>query len=180
MAAAWRRGEKPLSTKTTTHWYAVHTKPRQESMARSSLQREGIETFYPKLRRKKTVRRKYRWVSGPLFPSYIFARFDLATSARLVKYATGVTNIVSFGGKPALVDESIVNAIADHCEDDVVTLAPPELRAGDVVEIQEGPLRGLKGIFERELSDSERVVILLQSIAAAARVEVSREHLEKL
>jgi transcriptional antiterminator RfaH len=162
------------------NWYAVHTKPRQESIAQSSLQREGVETFYPKLRRKKTIRRKYRWVSGPLFPSYIFARFDLSKSWRLVKYATGVTNIVSFGGKPAAVEQSIIDAIVVHCIEDVVTLPPPELRPGDLVEIQEGPLRGLRGVFERELSDSERVVILLQSIAAAARVEVSRAQLEKL
>jgi transcriptional antiterminator RfaH len=164
----------------TMNWYAVHTKPRQESLAQTSLKREGVETFCPKLRRKKTIRRQYRWVSGPLFPNYIFARFDLSSSSRLVKYATGVINIVSFGGKPATVDQSIIDAIAAHCVENIVTIQPPTLRPGDVVEIQEGPLRGLRGVFERELSDSERVIILLQSIAAAARVEVSREQLEKL
>src|SRR6266705_2870860 len=91
----------------TAHWYAVHTKPRQETLAQSRLRREGIETFFPKLRRKKTIRRVRRWATGPLFPNYIFARFELARAGRLVKYSTGVTNIVSFGGKPAAVDESI-------------------------------------------------------------------------
>ncbi len=178
-SVARNKGEQ-LNTESTMQWYAVHTKSRQESLAQTSLRREGVETFYPRLRRKKTIRRKYRWVSGPLFPSYIFARFDLSKSSRLVKYATGVTNIVSFGGKPAAVDQSIIDAINAHCEEDVVTIAPPDLQAGDTVEIQEGPLRGLKGIFEREVGDSERVVILLQSIAAAARVEVSRDQIEKL
>jgi transcriptional antiterminator RfaH len=162
------------------NWYAVHTKPRQEHLAQTSLQREGVETFYPKLKRKKTIRRVRRWVVGPLFPSYIFAKFDLAQSGRLVKYANGVIKIVSFGGKPATVDQSIIDAVAAHCVENTVTIQPPALRPGDVVEIQEGPLRGLCGVFERELSGSERVVILLQSIAAAARVEVSREQLEKL
>lgn len=162
------------------NWYALHTKPRQEAMAQSSLRREGIETFLPKLRRRKTIRRVRRWVTGPLFPNYLFARFEFTTSGRLVKYATGITNIVSFGGNPATVDDAIICAIQAHCEENVVTIPPPELRAGDTVEIQEGPLRGLKGIFERELSDSERVVIMLQSIAAAARVEVSREQLERI
>jgi transcriptional antiterminator RfaH len=162
------------------NWYAIHTKPRQEAIAESSLRREGIETFFPRLRRRKTIRRVRRWITGPLFPCYLFGRFEFTRSGRLVKYATGITNIVSFGGKPAIVDESIIRAIQSHCEDSVMTVQPPELRPGDEVEIQEGPLRGLKGIFERELSDSERVVILLQSIAAAARVEVSREQLEKI
>lgn len=162
------------------NWYAIHTKPRQEAVAQSSLQREGIEAFYPRLRRKKTVRRKYQWVIGSLFPNYIFACFDLAASGRFVQYARGIHRIVSFGGKPAAVDAAILEGIRRHCEGDVVTILPAALKAGDEVEIQEGPFCGLRGIFERELSGSERVVILLQSIAAAARVEVSRSQLEKV
>ena len=162
------------------NWFVIHTKPRQEGMAQTNLRREGIETFLPKLRRRRTIRRVRRWVTGPLFPNYLFAQFEFGTSGRLVKYANGIINIVSFGGKPAPVDDAIIRAIQSHCEENVVTIQPPEFRAGDTVEIQEGPLRGLKGIFERELSDSERVVILLQSIAAAARVEVSRDQLERI
>src|SRR5881296_2821625 len=125
------------------NWYAIHTKPRQETIAESSLRREGVETFFPRLRRKKTVRRVRRWVTGPLFPNYIFARFEFARAGRLVKYSTGITNIVSFGGKPAAVDEPIIRAIQSHCERNIVTIQPPELRPGDEVEIQEGPLHGL-------------------------------------
>jgi transcriptional antiterminator RfaH len=162
------------------NWYAIHTKPRQEAVAQRTLAREGVETFFPKLKRKRTIRRVRRWVTGPLFPNYIFARFDLVGSARLVKYANGVANIVSFGGKPAPVDEHILGSIRAHGQDDVVTIKPPELRQGDPVRIQEGPLTGLEGIFEREVSDSERVVILLQTIASRARVELSREQIERI
>ena len=162
------------------NWYAVHTKPRQESVAQSGLQREGVETFFPKLKIKRTIRRKYLWVTGPLFPCYIFARFDIGRSARLVKYANGVTNIVSFGGKPATVEEAIILSILAHCEQDIVTILPPTLKAGDHVEIQEGPFRGLHGIFERELSGSERVSILLECLGKGARAQVSRATLEKI
>jgi transcriptional antiterminator RfaH len=162
------------------NWYALHTKPRQESLAQSSLQREGLETFFPKLRRRRTIRRVRKWVTGALFPSYIFARFDAIQSARLVKYANGVANIVSFGGHPAIVDEEIIAAIRAHAEDDVVTVQPVQFRPGDVVEIQVGPLRGLQGVFEREMSDRDRVVVLLDTLAQGARVQVSREQLERI
>ena len=121
-----------------------------------------------------------RWVTGPLFPNYLFARFDPVTAGRLVRYANGVTHIVSFGGRPAVVDAGIIAAIHHHAADDVVTVAPPVLRPGEVVEIQAGPLRGLQGIFERELSDRERVVILLDALAKGARVELTRDQLEKV
>lgn len=162
------------------HWYAVHTKPRQESVAQAALDREGVKTFFPKLRRRKTVRRKFQWVTGPLFPGYLFARFEFMQSGRLVKYANGVTNIVSFGGKPAVVEEAIVRTIQDNCEGDTVTLQPIQFKPGDEVTIQVGPMAGLRGIFEREMSDSERVVILLQAMGAGAKVEVSREQIEKV
>lgn len=165
---------------STPAWYAIHTKPRFESLVQTNLQREGIETFFPKLKTKRAIRRQFKWVTGPLFPCYIFARFEISRSNRLVKYANGVTNIVSFGGKPAAVEEAIILAILAHCEQDVVTIQPPTLRSGDAVEIQEGPFRGLQGIFEHELSGSERVSILLECLGKGARVEVSRGQLEKI
>jgi transcriptional antiterminator RfaH len=161
-------------------WYAVHTKPRQETVAQAALDREGVQTFLPRLRRKKIVRRKYQWVTGPLFPGYLFACFDFALRGRLVRYANGVTNIVSFGGKPAVVDDTIIRTIQDHCDGDTVTLQPVAYQPGDEVKIQEGPLAGLRGIFERDMRDSERVVILLQTMGQVARVVVSKEQIEKL
>lgn len=162
------------------NWFAIHTKPRQESLAQQSLDREGVETYYPKLKRRRTIRRVRRWVIGPLFPGYIFARFDFSKQHRLVRYATGVSNIVSFGGKPVIVDDQIIALIREHATADVIELPPTPLRPGEVVEIQAGPLQGLQGIFERELSDKERVVILLDTLARGARVEIARELIERV
>ena len=188
------------------NWYAVHAKPRQEALALLSLQREQIETYFPKLRRKRTIRRVRKWVTGPLFPGYFFARFDAMQDGRLVRYANGVINIVSFGGHPAIVEPELITAIISNCHPstlhpqpstlnsqhstfnsppstflpDVVTIQPSPLRPGDVVEVQTGPFRGFQGVFEREMSGQERVVILLEVLAKSTRVQVSREQLEKV
>jgi transcriptional antiterminator RfaH len=162
------------------HWYVLHTKPRQEALAQSNIRREGIETFFPKLRRRKVIRRVRKWVTGPLFPCYVFARFDVEQSGRLVKYANGVTNIVSFGDKPAVVEDAIVAAIQSHAESGVVVVQPPAFRPGDRLEIQTGPLQGLQGVFEREMSDRDRVILLLDTLAQGAKVEVSRDQLERI
>jgi len=145
-----------------------------------SLQREKVETFFPQLRRKRTIRRVRKWVTGPLFPGYFFARFDAQRDARLVRYATGVIKVVSFGNQPAIVEDAIIAAIQHHAEDDVVTVSPLQFKPGDVVEIQAGPLRGFQGVFEREMSDQERVVVLLDTLATSTRVQISREKLEKI
>jgi len=162
------------------HWYAIHTKPRGELLAQTSFEREALETFYPKLKRRRTIRRVRRWVTGPLFPCYIFARFDPEKFLRLVKYANGVTNIVSFGGKPAIVDDGLIEVIRGHAEDNVIIVAPSQFKPGDRVEIQTGPMQGLQGIFEKEMSDRDRVVILLDALAKGARVQLTRDQLEKV
>lgn len=161
-------------------WFAVHTKPRQEDLAVDALRLGEIETFYPKLRRKKTIRRKLQWITRPLFPRYIFARFDYDQSQRFVHYANGVSRIIKFGDTPVIVDDSIIQAIRERAVEEIVTVQPPSFQRGDRVEIQDGPLRGLQGIFERDLSDSERVLILLECLAQGARVEVSRDQLERI
>jgi transcriptional antiterminator RfaH len=175
-------GEAPAGRQLAgeLQWYAVQTKPRGESLAQISLEREGLETFYPKLKRRRTIRRVRRMVTGPLFPSYIFARFEPHRDGRLVKYANGVLRIVSFGERPAVVEDAIIETIKAHADGEVVTIQPSRLRPGDIVEIQTGPLRGLQGIFERELSDQERVVILLEVIAKGARVVLARDELERV
>ncbi|MEI8063575.1 MAG: hypothetical protein WCH84_05885, partial [Verrucomicrobiota bacterium] len=91
-----------------------------------------------------------------------------------------VINVVSFGAKPAVVDDVIIETIRQHAEDNVVTIQPLQFKPGDIVEIQTGPLRGLQGVFEREMSDHDRVVVLLEVLAKSTRVQVSREQLEKV
>ncbi len=149
-------------------WYAVHTKPRQEAIAEAFLIQSGVEIFYPKTGPAK-----------PLFSGYIFVKFDPDTQLRLVKYSRGVSSVVSFGNKPARVDESLINSIKLRIKDGFVVLEPPSFTRGEMVEIKEGPLEGISGIFDSRVKDSDRVVILLNAIALQSRVVVSSTSLRK-
>ncbi len=171
---------RQLALTSEASWYAIHTKPRQEATAQAALKREGIETFYPKLRQKRVIRRRLQWVKRPLFPGYFFARFDFMKTHRLVRYSAGVTGIVGFGERPAIVHPDILGAIRSHCEEDVITAPPPKLRPGDLVQVQEGPLSGLEGIFSSELNDEERVVILLQVMSHEAYVQIPRYNVQPI
>src|SRR2546427_8907729 len=68
-------------------WYTVNTKSQHERVAELSLQQLGVETFYPQLKQRKVIRRRAETRIGPLFPSYLFARFQLDTHYRAVTYA---------------------------------------------------------------------------------------------
>jgi len=151
-------------------WYAVNTKTRCEASACVSLERIGVEVFLPLLREGKVLRGKYGPATSPLFPGYLFAKFDVSSQLRAVKYARGVKNIVTFGSGPSTVDESIIHAIRSQATEGVIELSEDRFSSGQIVRIQDGPLSGLEAVFEKKLDGTSRAVLLLKAISFQARV----------
>lgn len=158
------------------NWYALNTKPHQEDSAQLNLQRLGVETFCPLLKQTKVIQRRRQTVIDPLFPGYLFARFNPDIHYRAVKYAKGVRRVVIFGSDPAIVDDEIIESIKLRLQDGYVTVQRPLFTPGQTVRIQTGPLQGLEAIFEQEISDQHRVALLLQALTYQARVIVDLEH----
>ncbi len=156
-------------------WYLVRSKPRQECIAEMNLHRWDVETFCPQLKQTKRIRGKKRTVIIPLFPGYLFSKFDLYTEYRKVAYAHGVAGVVMFGATPAKVDEEIVESIRARMHDGIVSLSSSKLIPGQPVRIQEGPFKGLLAVFERELTGTQRVALLLKNVTYGARVVIDRE-----
>jgi len=162
-----------------TRWLCVHTRPRSESGAEQYCRDVlGLETYYPRLKRLKTIRRVKRSVVGPLFPRYFFCQLNLFRNFRAVRYAPQVIDVVSFGGTPAFVDDAIITQLKQWAgeEVDIVTVRPG-FRPGDLVEIADGPMRGLQAVVLQEMSDRDRVAVLLSTLGCQARLIVSRSQL---
>jgi transcriptional antiterminator RfaH len=160
------------------NWHAIQTKPHQEQAAEFSIQRLGVETFSPQLKQDKVIRRVRQTVIRPLFSGYLFARFHTDARYRAIHYARGVQRVVTLGAEPAIVDDAIIETIRSRMHDGYVTTQPPVFKPGQTVRILEGPLQGLEAMFEREMSDDRRVILLLQALACNARVVIDRDHVE--
>lgn len=158
-----------MAEQTTREWYVVRTKPHQERAVESNLTQIGMEILCPRIREHKIVRRKMQFVIAPLFPGYLFARFCLSQS-RMVMYASGVRNLVSFGTIPATVSSEIIDGIRGRLQDGFVDLKTPSFSRGDAVYIQEGPLRGLEAVFEKEMVGPQRAMLLMRTLACQVRV----------
>lgn len=152
-------------------WYVVRTKPHQEYSAELNLSRAGIEILCPRVREEKVVRRRFQSVSNPLFPGYIFARFSLP-QMRLVMYAGGVRNLVSFGSVPAVVATDVIDGIRDRLQEGIANFRHPSFSRGDVVYLRGGPLAGLEAVFEREIDGQQRAMLLMKVLASQVRVIV--------
>ncbi len=160
------------------HWFAVHTKPHREDSAALNIARLDLEVFLPKVKREQTICGIPRELVKPLFPGYLFARFCPATHLHSIRYARGVLRVVSCGDVPLPVDERIIEEIRSRIgADGYVRLEDRSPHPGDRVLVKEGPLQGLKGIFERELDDRERVILLLEAIEYQARLVIPKRYL---
>ena len=161
-------------------WYAVHTKSYCEAAACASLGRHGVEVFLPMLREQKVLREKGRPMTSPLFPGYLFAKFDVSSQLRAVTYARGVKSIVTFGRGPSMVDESIIHAIRSQLTEGVIELSADRFSVGQVVRIQEGPLCGLEAVFQKRLDGTSRAVLLLKAMSFQAQVIIESQHVVNL
>jgi len=160
------------------NWYALHIKPHQENLAQHSLQKLGVESFCPLLKQTKLIRRRRQTVIGPLFPGYLFARINPEIHCRAVNYARGVRRLVAFGEIPVVVDDQIIESIKSKIKHESAAIPLCLFTPGQIVRIQEGPLRGFEAVFEREMSDQQRVALLLQMLSYQARVVVELNHIE--
>lgn len=152
------------------NWYVIYTKPRCEDSTALQFRNAGVETLNPKIRLRKYVRGKYTPVIEPLFPSYVFARFDPERHGHMIMYTRGVRYIV---GKqnPMVVPQLIIDAILERMEGDIITPVTEKLESGDRVFIKEGPFANFYGIFEREVPGRERAMILLETLHCKLEIE---------
>ncbi len=140
----------------------------------------GLKTYFPRLRRHRTIRRVRRLVTAPLFPRYLFCQFDPRSRYRAVQFAPDVIGIVAFGGAPAVVDDGIISGLMAWAGAgvDLITLEP-ELRPGDPVEIRDGPMRGLQAVMLPGRSDGDRVMVLLSILEREVPLVISRTQLAR-
>ncbi len=166
----------------SVHWYCIHTKPQREAQIAAYCQNTlNLETYYPRLRQHRTIRRVRRIVTGPLFPRYLFCRLSLTTSYRAVRYAPDVLDLVHAGGRPAEVQDTLIAELKGWAGDalDIITLQKP-LRSGDAVEVVDGPMRGLSAVILHADDERDRVAVLLSILNGSAQVHLSRSQVRRI
>jgi transcriptional antiterminator RfaH len=162
------------------NWYAINTKAGREDSVAGRMREAGIEVYSPKLKARKYLRGRFTDVVEPLFPCYLFARFDPRLCLWMITYTRGVKKVVGGTDGPWPVSPEIVDLVQSRESGGVIPAPSDEFREGDVVEVAHGPLAGLSGIYERPLKGSERVLLLLHAMTYQARAVVERASLTKV
>ena len=167
------------SLPTGVRWYVLKTKLHNEKRAKSYLELHGLNTFLPLMGYSSSPSATGNQKAKPLFPNYLFAQFDLIQNYPLVKWGKGVNNILGFGQYPTPIAEEVVSIIKDRSDEKGIVKKAYNLNKNDRVRITSGPLKDLLGIFDRWISDSGRIRILLNLIGYQPKVELHYSQVEK-
>lgn len=162
-------------------WYLAQLKPNGLARASVNLERQGFAPFAPYRNRVKRVGPRLKTVREPLFPGYVFVRFDPQTTQwRKINSTFGVSRLVALrANTPTPVPPGLVEAlVAAADEDGCLDVAAPEFAVGDDVRVVSGPFVDLLGKVHG-LDGPERVSVLLEMMGQAIRAKFRSQDLVK-
>lgn len=159
-------------------WYVLHTKSRHEHLAAEHLIRQAYDIYLPLIRVSKRRHGRWRKVTEPLFPSYLFIRVDLFNeNTAPIRSTRGVVGIVRFGTEIPAVPEALISRLMSTTKSQEGGICQEyPFKPGDRVEIVGGPLAGVEAIFH-STSGRERAILLLGLLGRSNQVSVSCDEL---
>ncbi len=164
---------------TIAQWYACYTKPRAEKAALQRLREAEIESYLPLQRTRKKWSDRMKWVDEPLLKSYIFVKVNSENFMKVMKIE-GLLHFITFENRAVPIPESQINAIrlllGQGMELEVVS---GKIEAGQAIEVQAGPLIGLRGELV-EYRGSRKVLVRLGEIGHGILVTISPDFLIRI
>src|ERR1700691_4477945 len=97
-----------------TAWFALTVGPRKEKITAETLRARGFEDFLPLYSSSRLWSDRIKKLERPLFPGYVFCRFDPQVRQTVLK-TPGVVSIVSFVKVPEPVEDSEISALQAVC-----------------------------------------------------------------
>ena len=166
------------SSTRTPNWYALFTRHQHEKSVAFALSNKSHEVYLPLYRsvRRWQDRAKALWL--PLFPCYVFIREGMDRQLQILT-TPGVIHIVKWGGRPAIVPKTQLDAIRQIVENCPNVETHPYLQSGDRVRVKSGPLMGLEGILTRKKGVA-RLVVSMEMLGRSAAVEIDGLNVERI
>lgn len=162
-------------------WFCVKSKPRQEAVAARNLRALGeVELVFPRVRRTRRGHDRNREVIEPLFPGYVFARFDPTEYQGPVRSTRGVLHLVAKEGRPVRVDAKVIEELLALGPDAVLSALDGELQVGAKVRIVRGIFAGSEGEVLRLATPEKRIAVLLALLGSEQSVELDADDVEGL
>ena len=159
-------------------WFILQFKSNSHHLAAKNLTRQGFEIFLPL--HETTSRRLSRFIntSKPLFPGYMFIKFDRAESEwHKINSTYGVSRLITFNS----ILKSIPTTFVDHLKkryDLLGKLIPvKKLKKGDQVKLLKGPFANFIATVEK-YEDDQRIWVLMDLMGRKSKIQAATNSLQ--
>lgn len=142
-------------------------------LALQHLERQGFAAFCPRFRKTRRHARRIDHVLSPVFPGYIFVRFDRDQDQwRSINGTVGVSRLVgNSSARPQPMPDAAMETIMARCEGGVMVGAMDAFHQGQQVRLLSGPFADQLAEVER-LHDRGRVRVLLNILGGISPVDL--------
>jgi len=151
-------------------WFILQFKSNSHHKATKNLNRQGFETFLPLY--DTTSRKLSRFVntSKPLFPGYMFIKFNRAESEwHKINNTYGVSRLITFNSHLKSIPTKFVDSLMKRYDLSGKLLPIKKLKEGDQVAILKGPFANFIATVEKYEAD-QRIWILMDLMGRKTKI----------
>lgn len=160
----------------TDQWFALRVKSRHERVVSRALLHKGYDSFLPTYRWKNGRLGRRKEVELPLFPGYVFCRFQVLRRLPILM-TPGIVHVVGIARAPVPVDDVEITSLQKAMQEKLAAEPSDFLQVGQRVRIVEGALSGVEGIL-LDFKNSLQLVLSITLLYRSVRVQIDRDCVE--
>ena len=163
----------------THRWFVIHTESRAEYLAADALDRDGYQTYFPRIR---AAYPRPGHMNTPLFPGYMFLRLDPENDGwPIFRHSHKIVGYVRSGDEIPSLSDTVVNDLMDHVSSiNEGGKLPITFQEGDVVEVAMSSFNTMARVLESGNSSKGTIKVLLEFMGRLINAEVPWQHVQSV
>jgi transcription antitermination factor NusG len=152
-------------------WFALNARQRREKFVSTTLHSKGYESFLPFSRAKRRWTDRVKNIEIPLFPGYVFCRFDPRDKLSILTIP-GVLSIVGNGKVPISIEDAEIQALQTVVYSGLLAQEWGYLEVGKRITIEQGPLQGVQGTVLNCESHKKKLLVSITLLRRSIAVNI--------
>ncbi|MGB9714873.1 MAG: UpxY family transcription antiterminator [Thermodesulfovibrionales bacterium] len=160
-------------------WFALYVRSRHEFVTNSELEKKGITTFLPSVKRWRQWKDRRKLIDFPLFPGYLFVQIYPHPEQffNVLKTRGAVKLVSSESGYPTPIQPEEISSLKILIESGKELDIFPYLKEGTRVRVRRGPLKGAEGIL-RKKEDQYMLLVDLKLLGRSVGIRIYADDVE--
>jgi transcriptional antiterminator RfaH len=154
-------------------WLVARIKSNSYDLAIRNLERQGFETFFPKMKVTKKKENKFISKDVLVFPGYGFVGVDLQDSYwTKINSTYGVSKLLIFNNKPCEIPFDLIVTLKNRFENKVDPIISENLKKGDIIKFNNGPFVELVANIQ-SVEEKKRIYVLLEVMGGRRKFKIN-------